>query len=501
MFAAVFIPRISLQAILRQEPELLGRPVALLDDALPPAVTEMSSEAEVHGVRRGMTSAQALGRCFELVFRIPPASLRASARDILLQCTGSFSPWVEATDEGLATAEWRAWNGAQRIDQLQTALEQAVQRLGELGFIAQAGAATNPDLAALAARCAQPVLVMESEPAKFLMHLPMEVLLENEAGMSELRRKEQAHAFQVLRRWGLRQVGQVAVLQRAQLVERLGPEAELIWERANGRAQRLLKLVRVPEHFVEMHEFEHEVETLEPLLFILRRFVEQLSARLEMMHRVAASLRLRLKFDRNEPHERELKVPSPTGDVEVLFRMLSTHLEQLTAESPIVKVELEAIATPQQRSQFDLFSSRLRDPNQFYETLARLEALLGAERVGSPVLIDSHRPDAFRIEVPHFDAQMDYTAGAGEELALGLPLQRFRPPVETQVEMHDGLPDYVRSPIVNGKVKAVRGPWLNSGEWWTAEAWERVEWDVQLGPGIYRLVQEPGSSALEGRYE
>jgi len=50
-----------------------------------------------------------------------------------------------------------------------------------------------------------------------------------------------------------------------------------MWERANGRSSRLLKLIRPPESFQESFEFEREIETAEPLLFMLRRFLEQLA--------------------------------------------------------------------------------------------------------------------------------------------------------------------------------------------------------------------------------
>jgi hypothetical protein len=53
----------------------------------------------------------------------------------------------------------------------------------------------------------------------------------------------------------------VAALDKEQLGARLGPEAIRMWERANGRSTRLLKLIRPPESFEESFEFEREIET------------------------------------------------------------------------------------------------------------------------------------------------------------------------------------------------------------------------------------------------
>ena len=74
--------------------------MALLDDSLPPQVTEFSPEAENDGVCHGMSSAQAQGRCQDLTFRKPGAELLEAARDCLLQCGGAFSPWIEELRRG-----------------------------------------------------------------------------------------------------------------------------------------------------------------------------------------------------------------------------------------------------------------------------------------------------------------------------------------------------------------------------------------------------------------
>src|SRR5205823_5144117 len=171
-----------------------------------------------------------------------------------------------------------------------------------------------------------------------------------------------------------------------------------MWERANGQAERILKLVSPPESFIESFEFENEIETVEPLLFILRRFLQQLATRLNAIYLVAKELRLRITFADKSHYERIFKIPQPTNNEDILFRMLHTHLENFTSKHPIVAIELEAQPSRSVRQQFGLFETALRDPVQLHETLARLIGLLGADRVGTPVLEETHRPDAFRME-------------------------------------------------------------------------------------------------------
>src|SRR5438270_1107261 len=225
---------------------------------------------------------------------------------------------------------------------------------------------------------------------------------------TKTRQSEIRQILAILHKWGIHTIGQLAALDKQQLGARLGPEAIRMWERANGQSSRVIKLIRPPESFEESFEFENEIETAEPLLFMLRRFLQQLSVRLSGIYLVAKELTLRITFP-NPPrdgfaaankqiYERVFKIPQPTNDVDLLFRMLHTHLENFKSEYPITAVSLQAEPAKPSRQQFGLFETSVRDPNQLYETLARLVALLGSDRVGTPVLEETHRPDAFRMQ-------------------------------------------------------------------------------------------------------
>src|SRR5213080_658413 len=200
-----------------------------------------------------------------------------------------------------------------------------------------------------------------------------------------------AQTIAILHKWGIHTLGQLAALDKEELRARLGPEAVRFWERANGTATRLLKFVQPPEAFEESFEFDHEIETAEPLLFMLRRFLEQLAVRLSAIYLVAQELTLRISFSnsrqvrlgtdssdwRNESavvttatradqqsYERVFKIPHPTNDVDLLFRMLQTHLENFRSEDPIVAVALSAEPIKPAREQFGLFETTLRNPQQ-----------------------------------------------------------------------------------------------------------------------------------------
>ena len=319
--------------------------------------------------------------------------------------------------------------------------------------------------------------------------------------------------FAILHKWGIHTLGQLAALDKEQLGARLGPEAIRMWERANGRSSRLLKLIRPPESFEESFEFEREIETAEPLLFMLRRFLEQLAVRLAAIYLVAKELTLRITFANKQSYERVFKIPQPTNDVDLLFRMLQTHLENFRSEHPIVAVALSAEPIKPAREQFGLFETTLRNPHQLSETLARLTALLGSDRIGTPVLEETHRPDAFRMQ-PFSWAAVESAVPSGENRESGpdshalrtahatAALRRFRPALSASVLQDEDTPAHLRSGEMSGKIIAQRGPYLLSGNWWDEKSWARAEWNLQLQNGeLVRAHERDGVWKIDGVYD
>ncbi|PYI79212.1 MAG: hypothetical protein DMF05_10530 [Verrucomicrobia bacterium] len=320
----------------------------------------------------------------------------------------------------------------------------------------------------------------------------------------------------ILHKWGIHTLGQLAALDKEQLGARLGPEAIRMWERANGRSNRLLKLIRPPESFEESFEFEREIETAEPVLFMLRRFLEQLAVRLAAIYLVAKELTLRITFAnsrQDEPavagkqsYERVFKIPQPTNNVDLLFRMLQTHLENFRSEHPIVSVALSAEPIKPAGEQFGLFETTLRNPHQLSETLARLTALLGNDRIGTPVLEETHRPDAFRMQ-PFSWAVVSAVSSGETPRALRTAhattaLRRFRPALSTSVLQDEDTPAHIRSAEMSGKIIAQRGPYLLSGNWWDEKSWRRAEWDLQLENGeLVRAHERDGVWKIDGVYD
>jgi protein ImuB len=304
----------------------------------------------------------------------------------------------------------------------------------------------------------------------------------------------------ILHKWGIYTLGQLAALDKEELRRRLGSEAVRMWERANGEAHRLLRLVRPPESFEENFEFENEVETAEPVLFLLRRFLEHLVVRLSAIYLVAKELTLQITFANKQRYGRVFIIPQPTNDVDLLFRMLHTHLENFRSEHPIVAVALSAQPIQAAKEQFGLFETTLRNPHQLSETLARLIALLGADRVGTPVLEETHRSDAFRMEPFSWHGLPAHPIG---RMPIPRPaLRRFRSAASVSVLLEEDNPAHVRSSEIRGKIIEERGPYLISGNWWDEKSWGYADWDLRLESGeLVRVHEADGIWKIDGVYD
>jgi protein ImuB len=307
----------------------------------------------------------------------------------------------------------------------------------------------------------------------------------------------------ILHKWGIHTLGQFVALDREQLGARLGPEAIRMWERANAQSDRMLKLIRPPESFEESFEFENEIETAEPLLFMLRRFLEQFAIQLSGIYLVTKELTLRITFTNKQIYERIFKIPQPTNNVDLLFRMLHTHLENFKSKYPIVAVALNAQPIKPAREQFGLFETTLRNPHQLSETLARLTGLLGADHVGTPVLEETHRPDAFRMEPFAWQVgAIEFNRPKGIEPTFRTAVRRFRPSISASILLDEDRPMHIRGADVGGKIIDLHGPYLISGNWWDEKSWARAEWDLQLDAGeLVRCHESEATWRIDGIYD
>jgi protein ImuB len=326
-----------------------------------------------------------------------------------------------------------------------------------------------------------------------------------------------------LRRWGLRTLGELAALAPDEVAARLGQEG-VAWQRlACGEDPHPLLPTLPEERFEQTLDLEWPIDGLEPLSFVLGRLLEPLSEHLERRDRGAAVLHVRLHLVTCTVHERSLQLPAPIRDARTLRTLALLDLESHPPSAAIDRVVVAVDPTPGRVVQFSLLTRPLPSPEQVSTLLARLSALMGEGRCGSPVVVDSWRPGEFGIKpfapVDGNAIHPDETRSRGaaeksidlsglrvsaspppvtvnDAAPPAIALRRFRFPIAARVRIEDDKPARVttdRRGLAGGRVLTCAGPWRTSGAWWTdvAARWDRDEWDVTLNDdATYRIFRE-----------
>ncbi|MCB1230779.1 MAG: DNA polymerase Y family protein [Verrucomicrobiae bacterium] len=501
MFACLHLPDFPLQARLRRQPGWRWEPVGILNcfDENPadasaqrrsaPQLVALTRSAAEAGVEPGMTAAQGQARCGRLRVITRNRGEEMTTRDALLEAAARVSADFEDTGPGLATVDLSSLPGIDRPGAIERLGHEWVAAFADLELNLQTGFAPNPDLAALASRLAEPVHVFRGDNFALreqLARLPLDLI------------NPPNDYRAILTLWGIDTLGDFTSLPRDELAERLGPDAIELWDQASGRCRRLLRLVRPPKDFALQVDLDFEITSLEPLMFLIRRTLETLAARLASAYLATSEMRLVLQFSDGASSEQTVRVPDPSGEVDRPFRLLQTRLTDLKVARPIEAYRLEVTPARPGEKPFHLFETTLRDPNRFAETLAQVEALVGSENVGSPEPRDTHRPDAFAMREFDPDSAKGNRETAASPLPAiqGLPLRRFRPRIpidlETRTDPKTGArdPAEIISGQVRGRLRQLAGPWRLSGEWWEKpQHWRREEWDIQLEDGsLYRIA-------------
>ncbi len=500
MYAALHTPDFHVQAVAHQQPELRKLAVALLDGELPlETVYATNRAARRLGIQAGMSRLQAESFAGAVVILRRQES-ENTAQEILHTVACFFSPRIEAVKAhpGTYVLDIQGMNSLfGDAFQLANKLRHKVMTAG---FLANIAVSQNFYAAVSLARGRTGVSIVPPEnEAKALGTLPLQVLdLE----------PEQEETFTS---WGILTLAGLARLPEADLIARMGQAGKRLHSLARGEWPHLMFPLEpgFESELVEKIELDHPVEMLEPLLFLLARMIDQLAMRVLSHSRAIASLQVILKLERNadgqfHTHPRIVRPALPLQDARTLLKLVQLDLETHPPQAAIVAMELRAQSAKPHRAQHGLFLPQTTEPGRLEVLLARLRKLLGDERVGSPELLDQHRPDAFRMAAfspppPKLREMKPASTPAA--------LRVFRPPQAIGVSLNGVSPTRV---FWNGRRYAVTelaGPWHLSGQWWSEANWNREEWDVKLASDgteqTCRIARAPSSNCwyMHGTYD
>jgi protein ImuB len=494
-FACLFVPDFPAQAVVRLDPELRGKPVAILAGAPPlTKVFAVNREARELGAETGMTKAQA--EAFQgIAWRWRSLSQESTAYAALLDCAWTISPRV---DDGLRREEQDFSDtavldlaGCEKLFGSPEKIAHDLRRVAsEVGFDSNVAVAGGPLAAVIAAQGFAGVTVIpDGEEGLRIGRLSLEAL------------RIPFELVETLKRWGIHTCAEFATLPEIAIVERLGQEGLRWWRLAQGADSHPLIAKDFPANFEERMDLESPVDLLEPLLFILNRLLDQLCVRLRLHILAIGEIKVTLKLERNDSrkkdpllHIRTIRLPVPARDGKLLLRLLQLDLESHPPGSPVTAVSMLAIPVKARAQQFGLFLPLSPDPERLEVTLARIQNTVGENRVGAPVLFDTHSPDSFqqaRFVLPEVREKRSRT-----EKQATTAMRIYRPPLPATFEFQKGKPAFLGYESVRRQILAFAGPWRRKGDWWSETAWAREEWDIET-----RTLRPTAQAEPTGRAE
>jgi protein ImuB len=490
-FACVLVEYFDAAAVERGEPALRAQPLGVVNvrvdrpsagSAAPKIamIVEANAEARAQGVRPGMTEAEARARCPLLVTRPLIEEYVLSARHALLEAALAVSPRIEDGGPGLVYVDTV---GLERLIGDPPAIgRRLVHQARAVGLTARVGLAASRTAARVtAARASGLVTVVpEGRERAALAGAPLATLMLS------------PDLAATLARWGVRTLGELAALPRAGLATRLGPAGLRAHNLALGLDHDPFRPWTPPPFWEEAQGLEWEIDSLGVLAGVLETVLERLCKRLASAALAADALEVRLSLASGGHHARDVSLAYPVVEVKPILTLVVLDLEAHPPGAAVTRVAVSAHPIRTQSGQGGLWQPPAPAPRDLVSVLARLAALVGADNLGSPALVDSHRSDAFTMRAfsPISEPELGRRSpdpprhdGWDHRLAL----RRMRPAQRVDVEAMGERP----MRVAGRRVLACAGPWRASGEWWDVEAWAREEWDVVLSDGaLCRIARD-----------
>ncbi len=341
-------------------------------------VLACSVHARAESVRRGMRVREAQARCPEATVLPYDASLDARVFEPLMTGLEELAPGIQLLRPGLCAVAVRGaarFYGGERAAALTL-----TARLNELGGgEPRAGIADGVFTAEQAARRrAEPVFVVPAgEAGEFLAPFDVGVLAEASGDEAD-------GIVTLVRRLGIRTLGDFAALRATDVRTRFGPLGARLHELASGRDSWPVVPRTPPDDLVAAVDFEPALEIVDQVAFGVRapveRFVDELTAR----RLVATGVRVRLDSDRGRTNERVWLHPRSFTPSDLVDRV-RWQAAGAQLESGIVRVTIAPEAVDALSHHEPGLWGQGPD-ERVHHALSRVQSMLGHDAVLVPVL-------------------------------------------------------------------------------------------------------------------
>jgi protein ImuB len=435
---SLWFPRLAAERVLRAEPQLAEQPLAVAAEVRGALVlASLNRPAEAAGLRRGMALGDARAIVPGLVTRTGDPACGALAA--LRRWAGRFSPWVAEDQEALILDV----TGCARLFGGEEALVARVEaEAADLGFTVRAGLADTPGAAWAVARYAgadalsahagdaidQEARATRSRAQKRRWErggappllarpgrrvhriVPPGATLVHLAPLPVAALRLETAAVATLQALGLRRIGDLAALPRAEIGHRFGPEVLRRLDQALGRAPEPVSPARPEQVFALRLTFPEPVGRGADVLAAIDRLLPPLAARLRAAGKGARRVRLTLVRTDGTAEAREVGLARSADQPAAIRPLLALRLDGIDAGFGIEVLRLEASAVEtvsprQHRGQLAAAAAAAGrqaaggDADGLADLIGRIGARLGLDALIRLHPADSHIPEKAATEM------------------------------------------------------------------------------------------------------
>jgi protein ImuB len=498
-------------------------------------VVACSAAARAEGVRRGLRRREAQGRCPGLVVLAPDLDGEARAFEAVAAAMDVLTPRVEVVRPGTLAFPTRGpsryHGGDEALAALVASLAQAV--LPDGAPPARVGVADGPFAADLAARRAAapdegaaPVLLVDpGASAAFLAPLPVATLDAAGAVGAEL--------TEVLRRLGLRTLGDLAALPAPDVLGRFGTEGERAHRLARGLDDRPPALRVVPPELTVSTELDPPADRVETAAFVARTLAGELAERLQARGLACTRVGVEVETDHGEARARLWRSEVGLGPAALADRVrwqLDGWLNGPWGDRPTGGIRLLRLVPDQvvadDGRQLGFWGGAAAADERAARGVARLQGLLGPDAVTVPERRGGRGPGEQLALVPahtvalgaaHPRPLAEVEAPWPGRLPAPSPALVHVGPVPAELVDAGGAvvgvtgrglvtAEPARVAVGGGRAEAVTawaGPWPADERWWDPDAHRRrARIQVVVADGrAHLLCLEAGRWAVEATYD
>lgn len=455
--ACVDVLALPLQLLSRRHPDWIeSGPVAVVDRDEPNGTLEwVDREARRSRIRPGMRYAEALSIRNDLRADTVEEAAVDEAIDTLRDELHDFSPFVEAADDppGLFWLDASGLGGV--FDSLEAWARAVVEALYERQELYASIAVGFTRFGTSAVARASRGVEIFSEPSD-------ERSAAREVSLADL--GLDPNLLEELEKLGIATVGAFLRLPPTGVRRRFGEETHRLHQRARGDLRLPLQAEFADGPIETRIELDDPVSVSTRLVFLVKRELNPLLARLADRQYEVTGLQIELFTDAEPLETLEIEPATPTTDAERLLELVRLQLEGSDLERAIDRLELTLRTSRTQNEQLQLFGEEpRRDLEDANRALERLQAEFGPEAVVRAVPTDGHLPEA-QFDWEPVDRLEE--AAPGEAPDSPTLVRRFwnspRPlPADEAPGRQLALPA--------GRGVVLGGPYLVSGGWWVRE--------------------------------